>query len=657
MDEVDIKSSIEEYKDEGIGQMLADQMGYTMEGLHNVVNKLKAMCEKRNIVSVLMEVSGNATSESQADEIVEELLAEAKEWLPYLGTSEITLTTDKAGNASVMSFKLDIELESNLNGIESVIGGTIIKRTNTIIIKGDGTIKFNDTYESTLGELPGQISQLIDKLTLKDGQTFEGRESGEQYIIYKAGKDTFIAYKHESLPNVRYANNKVSLGQETIGGVTYDKYTVYYGWMTSSDKESMSISEDYVWYFGEDANVMTNGKCGNWTEYNLLGQYGYAYYTVWALSDGTVARFEFDFETTKDLLRGNDSFYLWYNNETGEISKADVHDYQLINSTVTGEGCDQVTTKYYECSICHGTDTRKTYKSHNMQERMELVEGATSCDDGWRRVYACANCDYVEAENYYQQGHQWQEQRLRIETECGVIEIMIQSCACGYYNYWDKWVNSDWHIEGDCDLRAYNGKVDFDKDGFPISSANKRQCVNCGVVIELLYEDNNEDGNGKYDKYYRSDVAVKDESGEKVEVTDKNENGYYPEGDYGYGEIVKPGYPEGDMGENYPTEKPDGEWNPDDKYEEEFTGNCYSTGSAKILVNGVVVFEQAYDVAHHMYVNYNEEYVDGYRVATETCQCGAVLSTSKMDDMGRTVYYVNEKGVGYRQEYNGCEVT
>ena len=638
IDEMDMKALIAEYKDNVIGEMLADATDKELDWIHNVINKLQAMCENRSIVSALLEMSGQAPNADKAEKMVDDLLAQVKKYLPYLGGTEITLTTNKSGEASAMTIKLDIELENfggMMSGSNSEIGGIVIERTNSVVIKLDGTITFNESYESTFGDLAGELEALFNKLTLTPGQTVT--RWGTEYVVYTNGADIFfVEATPNTLPNVNNAKESQYLGKDVLDGVEYDKYIIMYGYI-SSDRNNPTYSNEEVYYYCKDFTWMLDGTCGDWAEYSLNCNYGRKYYTVWATEDGTVVHYELNFEAIKENYNHDTSFYFWYNTVTGELMGEDPHNYVLVDRYEEGEGCDKTVTEVYECTGCGATNTSSSNSAHNVRETVELVEGATSCEDGWRYVYRCLNCDYVSKETNIHTYHESNRQTILVETDCGYVEFYTYSCACGYHN---EWKNEIYFNGGDCQMEEYRGDMEFDENGFPIVQGGgiKYHCTKCGVVIEIIVETSDSNSDGKYEKSYSYETKV------DVNISDiLNGSGMNGAG------VSKPEVEKPEV--DYPSDG--GEGKPEDGYRE----SCYQTGSLIVKANGVVVYEKSYTAVQHRYTNWYNDYEDGYRVEKEVCDCGEIVYMRKYDDNGNEVYYVDANGKGYRVEYNGCERT
>ncbi len=559
-----LKDVVAEYSDVVIGEMLAETMDTSVKNLKNVISEVKELCETRSLVSIILEMSGEARNEEEAEQLIDSLLETIDSYLEYIGETSIKLTTDRQGNASMLTLKLDIEIDTLGNSINDGV-----QRKNTIILKGNGTIKFNDSYDMTFGDLRDEIHEIFEDLKFEDGLKIEAANNGISYVVYRKDNAMLIV-PDVKLLSISGADYVEALGKEAIDGIEYNKYTVMWRYWYDDSLGYHSWNECY--YQEDFYGMQMSGTCGDWKHYGINAEYGYTYYTVWAMSDGTIVRSELDWETTKDNLWHSSTFSFWYNDTTKEYSKVTPHDYQLLDSYETDE-CEKTSWWKYECSICGDVYIQEDRNWHEEYRTCVLVEGATSCEDGWQYVYKCYNCDYEEVEKDVQNYHNGNYTYYQVDTTCGEVRIEYYSCACGYHH------NTYFYLHGDCNFEEVYVETKFDENGFPISNPNRTyKCTECGAVIVLTVETSEE--------------------------------------------------------------------------------GCQAIGSIKITYNNTVIIEKSYTVANHENYTYNEETVDGYLVRTKVCdKCNTLIETYKFDENGRTVYYANERGMGYRYEYEGCQYT
>lgn len=563
MDEFDFRKFVEENSDKVIGEWIASETDCDLQDIKDGIAEIQEMFRTRSIVSVILELSGQAYDEEEAAEYIDELLDEVKKFLPYLGDTCITLTTDRTGKASTLSFKLDIEFNGAIHSGEH-IGGTVIERKNTVEIKMDGKISFNDSYDMTFGDVLEKVEGYLGKLKFKDGDTWE--IWGDPCTVVTRGDDIFFV-RQGFYTSIKDVYNKESLGKETVNGVEYEKYSVQYSGI-------YQLSFDY-WMMDE--------TCGEWLSYNLTTQRYEAHYIVWATPNGTIAKYELDFEKSLEYPEWDESFSAWYNPTTGEMQQENVHQYVLLDSYET-DVCEKESWYLYECSVCGRSykETRRNY--HNMCESSVLVEGATSCEDGWVRKYSCSKCDYGYTNSYVHTDHDRMWNYITVKTTCGSVRIEYSSCACGYER--NSYISI--YNEKGCQFEEYYGNTQFDEEGFPIPQDMCYKCVTCGDIITVKASKNNGD------KHYDEGMDGKEEM------------------------------------------------------------SCYTTGYFTVLYNDTKLIDKQYTVANHYDWAYETEYEGEIRVEKRICyNCGTVLELSKYGEWG-IIYTVNEKGVGYRVEKDGC---
>lgn len=638
IDEFDLREFVNEYRDEVVAELLADEMGISVENLKSMVQDVQDMCETRSLISVIFEMSGEAEDEAEAEEYIDYMLDTVKEYLPYFGETNITLTTDRNGKASALSVKLDVQVESKMMNEKDGV------YTTTIVVKGNGTIKLNDSFELTFGDLIDKVEDYIGDVKLEVGSVIKGYEGGMDYVVYGKDGAIIVTQNIENFNSIQKYGEKVLLGTEVINGIEYNKYSVYlYGGYASEMLPGGIYQEKYVefeayYYDAESGGIVVDDYCGDWTNYGLLSRRGAVYYTVWALEDGTVANFELDWDATVGALHYTDTFYFWYNAKTGEMKRENVHNYEIVDSyetDVCGESCWYI----YECTACGDSYKSKRTVDHNIERYEELVEGATSCTDGWYRVYKCTKCDYVEKERYKESHHNETHNIVVVETPCGEARIEYYSCACGYEHN----TNLYFYEEDGCQFESFYEETQFDEEGYPIPQDMMYKCQTCGTVITIKSSGNNY--GEKYSAYglsYKEPIYDYNDpnynSGSNV-VIGKPDYEYSEYPDYEYSEYPgydKPGYEEGD--------KPG------------YDVSCYVEGFFQIYVNDVLVVDKQYKVAQHGDTEWRERWEGEYRIEESVCYyCGTTLTYTKYDQNYNVVYTVNEKGMGYRVEQEGCK--
>ena len=460
-----------------------DRNGMTVEDLKAMLTEIENMCADNNIVSVILQMSGEAAGKEEADEYIERLLEELKTLCDYIGETEITISTDKTGKASAINLKIDLKIENRYGY------GDGSYSLNTIVITGNGKIKFNESYEMDFVDLKDTIEDLFDAIDLKDGNKIEN------YVVYKNGDKTLIAYDISYFMN-NEPTYMEGLGVEEIDGVSYYKYKVM--WSDWIQVELPNGEYTHVWgngfYFADEYGFRTDDSCGDWMCYDIIGHGCNVYYTIWINPETQSIRSEIDWGMTENSLYSyTNAFRFWYNESTGEYTTSEVHNYQVVDEYLAEE-CEEESWQKYECLKCGDTYTSYWNKGHNTEYKYELCEGATSCEDGVVEIIYCLDCDYEYVYHEIQRGHYWNRETIYIDTDCGKVGIEIDTCACGYDR--DTWLN----LNGECNFREDTNKKEEDSTEI----VRTYICDDCGKVIVLSIGSAN---NGCYQTgYYKVTV-------------------------------------------------------------------------------------------------------------------------------------------------------
>ena len=460
----DLKALVAEYAEYDIGEMLSDATGMTVDEMKEMLGGIEEMCQTDSLVSIVLQMMGEAEDSDEATEMIDELLDMIKSYLKYIGETNITISTDKEGNAQTLRLKLDINIEND---------------SFAAIITGNGTISFNDTYELNFGDLKEKIDGLLDTLKLKDGQTIESSNMYESdYTVYRHENGILVLHGN-GLPQNQPAYQEEN-GTEEIDGVTYYKYSVMWDsyHFSTPDGYYSSDSDTYGYYYEESYGIMSEETCGDWIQYGLNCMACDVYFNVWLTEDGDIFKYEIDWETTKKNLTESEEFWLWYNPKTERYIKNSPHDYQIVDRYETDE-CEKTSWVKYECQYCKDSYTDSYTNSHEMEYVCELLEGATSCEDGYWEIGRCSKCDYERISNVQiGNGHMTDWEYVTLKTKCGGYTVAIVGCPCG----------------GNFDVSLQDGSCEFFVDeSFEKESRGRTwTCKYCGDVLKWTVTESQE---------------------------------------------------------------------------------------------------------------------------------------------------------------------
>ena len=354
----------------------------------------------------------------------------------------------------MLSFTLNLDVDADM----SQNGNTDIG-----IIKGLARIELNKTYEMDTEELLKRMDALWAVSQFKEGSVIQGNDDSYEsyeatYVVAYNGNEIWFVQPF----NMRRVGNAEQLGTEVIDGVEY-MYGIAYTYSTA-------------YYYSDLIGITTESICGDWANYNVLTRYTErTYYKIWITADGDLYKAEVDYQMTKDNAYDNDTygFDFWYNELTDEYRKTDVHTFEIVEERLPTQ-CGEEGYTVYQCTACGNSYKTRHYLDHQYESKYELIEGASSCEEGCIYSEVCVNCGDVQFSKM-DTWHNTRWQRVFLDTPCGKMEFSYSVCACG----------EEFNGVGFSDGCKMEESINDLKDENGWGMIQTHRCMHCGYTVEL----------------------------------------------------------------------------------------------------------------------------------------------------------------------------
>lgn len=174
------------------------------------------------------------------------------------------------------------------------------------------------------------------------------------------------------------------------------------------------------------------------------------------------------------------------------------HTYTLYNEN-TGE-------------VLYSATYEQFNEIHDEYFVFELLEGATTCDDGYYVTRRCLNCDYEEdwGEWYGCDTRRVKRETYPVAGMCGTPVLDTYSCACGANKYYEQlWLGEECYVPD----MSYNEATDRD-EGI---------CENCGVMHTFRsWAEDNEANSCSY--FWIEEYTFERNGQVQAEITQEYEN-------------------------------------------------------------------------------------------------------------------------------------
>ncbi len=248
------------------------------------------------------------------------------------------------------------------------------------------------------------------------------------------------------------------------------------------------------------AALMTYKDCGNWSYVSAFAAAESAEEMAMVVriysANGTLIDEKYE-KTSSENYSGMDDVEFLYNRRDGKLDFASdtMHNYVYDDkSSIEAEGCEGLGERHYFCSVCGEVKINYYTNGHEYETKGELVEGATSCEDGVIVTEYCSVCNKV-LHTYEERYHYTQREYIDL-TEFGACarhSIEHYYCICGEENeYWF----SDWECDA-CGLMIMDESVRTRLEGCMIKEVRTYTIYVNEVAVktwtsESIYESHDE---------------------------------------------------------------------------------------------------------------------------------------------------------------------
>ena len=402
----------------------------------------------------------------------------------------------------------DWHYEFNLQGETCEDGYTVTSVCNRCGQRNEGDHLYYDHDSWRTGEI----------------EIHNGEGSCGKLVIYPytcaCGRNQGFDWSHDCSFSGYWEDNRTVVYECEYCDLNYTR-TESYG--VADENCDRTVTYDYVFKLGEEVlktlSYTDTNKEHRWTrEFTLLGQFckdGYTMNSVctrcgyredsdhiyYGCESRTMGDYQVIYENENlcgpvyvesyrcacglhsgyEIRTTCDSYEYWDDKE-GWVYGCDDCDlkYQLDwNEFISeGENCVWQYKSHYTFHI--GEETFEysynfQYPNHTWVYEYEMVEGGTSCEDGYYRIRTCADCGYADSRDGIYTGHDTNCVEYYDLADYGLCggEIYLYSCACGENSY------ISWRE--DCD-KEYTGNTD------EATGAQERYCADCGTYTYYLSE-------------------------------------------------------------------------------------------------------------------------------------------------------------------------
>lgn len=390
-----------------------------------------------------------------------------------LGAFEDTVvgfTTDKLGHMQTLDFKLNVEdfvfdLAPIFAEMMSEGGEGEEMPDLNLYVEGKGTAQaiLGKTYATEYSDMIAKIENAKKAVAFTDGQKLPTK-NGEYTVKVQDGV-TYVAEAYNENKAWRY--DQFEAVPDTVNGTECLKY-VMVSW-----SEIDILEGDFGFSFTK--------SCTGWTEYDIdvPDSLERTYYYVWAVEEkgSEVLKTEVAWDLTLEQKSwGSDYLELYYNETSKTYSADEPHYWQLIETKEPE--CEVYGYELYRCRVCSAKEKDLIWKGHNTEDRYELKEGSTSCEDGAWRISVCRDCK----KEVHRDEINWHGENKHMEpisgAECENLALRYRKCPCGEQLSlgYDEWVTvnnngetQEWNVwwddvDGDCEFDCLENVWYWDYD-------------------------------------------------------------------------------------------------------------------------------------------------------------------------------------------------